>query len=250
LRFENAFSSFSSVVFLVPGFFPRPPNQSPSRPVTMMDSAKTVSTFITKLYNMLEDPTATPIIQWTQHDSSFIVTSPMEFQEAVLPKYFKHNNFSSFVRQLNLYGFHKVACGFLLLVHRCRKRSCVLNAQVGEPQFWEFQHEHFIRGQKDLLAAIRRRTGANAEKAQGMPASMTTPLVLRPVRDRDPGAAAAAAAMAAASAASSASVNVPVLPKQPMSEMQEPRHSQMMLADRLQKVTDDYSVRQGSRALL
>ncbi|OAD70908.1 heat shock factor-type transcription factor, partial [Phycomyces blakesleeanus NRRL 1555(-)] len=88
------------------------------------------------------------LIAWTYSGTSFIVCNITEFSRDVLPKHFKHNNFSSFVRQLNmqvLYGFHKV------------NKSPRGHRTLAENQIWEFSHPKFMRGRPDLLDEIKRK---------------------------------------------------------------------------------------------
>lgn len=59
--------------------------------------------FLSKTYDLVDDPTLDPIISWGSLGQSFVVWDPVEFSRIVLPRNFKHNNFSSFVRQLNTY---------------------------------------------------------------------------------------------------------------------------------------------------
>lgn len=59
--------------------------------------------FLSKTYDLVDDPSLDAVICWSGRGDSFVVNDPVEFARTILPRNFKHNNFSSFVRQLNTY---------------------------------------------------------------------------------------------------------------------------------------------------
>lgn len=61
--------------------------------------------FIAKLSSMLENAQFGEYIHWNAEGDTVIVKNLREFANVVIPKYFKHNNFASFLRQLNMYYF-------------------------------------------------------------------------------------------------------------------------------------------------
>ncbi|CCI39844.1 unnamed protein product [Albugo candida] len=65
-----------------------------------------VPKFLKALYRMLatEDPN---IISWSSDGHFFQIYDITRLEKEILSKYFKHNNFSSFQRQLNNFGFRK-----------------------------------------------------------------------------------------------------------------------------------------------
>ena len=64
--------------------------------------------FLLKLYEILSKDEYSKIIRWSQNGVYIIISNIDALSKKILPIYFNHQNYSSFVRQLNMYNFHKI----------------------------------------------------------------------------------------------------------------------------------------------
>lgn len=114
------------------------------------ENGYSVPPFLLKCYEMVDDPSTDAVISWGPTGDSFVVLNETEFTSELLPKYFKHSNFSSFQRQLNIYGFRKT-----------------------DTDRWEFANDGFIKDQKHMLKYIIRRKPSQVA-VQQKPLAMET----------------------------------------------------------------------------
>lgn len=105
------------------------------------------SNFLLKLYQILESNVFKGVIEWDESGKYFIIKNLNLFCEKVLPIYYKHNNFSSFVRQLNMYDFHKI-------------RS--------KDNFHIYEHSLFTRDGKDQINKIKRKNNISKTNENGL----------------------------------------------------------------------------------
>jgi len=99
--------------------------------------------FLFQLKKILDNPKYYNIIKWDLTGKFFIIKNINEFTEKILPIYFKHKNYSSFVRQLNLYDFHK------------------LKSENGSQVY---QHRLFVKNKSYLIESIKRKINNNNKK--------------------------------------------------------------------------------------
>lgn len=104
-----------------------------------------VAGFVRTLFTLLRvcDPS---VVSWNEDGTSMLIHDPVRFAGEVCPKFFRHRNFNSFTRLLNMYQFHKVPGN-------------------GREKTVTFVHPSFVRNRDDLLPKIQRK-GSAAEKKE------------------------------------------------------------------------------------
>ncbi|KAL8737726.1 MAG: hypothetical protein Q9181_001411 [Wetmoreana brouardii] len=108
---------------------------------------KQIPPFVQKLSSFLDESRNTDLIRWSESGDSFIVIDEEEFARTLIPELFKHKNYASFVRQLNMYGFHKKV-GLSDNSMRASERK---NKSPSE-----YYNPYFKRGRPNLLWLIHK----------------------------------------------------------------------------------------------
>eukprot|EP01082_Thalassiosira_pseudonana_P009767 g8693.t1 g8693 contig33:145-1648(+) len=96
-----------------------------------------------KLAAILSDPELAGIITWMPHGRSFQVLDRDAFTNRALPRYFGHNNFCSFVRIVNAWGFCRITTGL---------------------DIDSYYHELFLRGKPNLHMHMKRVSARDKNK--------------------------------------------------------------------------------------
>ncbi|KAH0955207.1 hypothetical protein HN011_011007 [Eciton burchellii] len=115
---------------------------------TISDLNAGVPAFLAKLWKLVEDPETNDLICWSPNGKSFFIRNQAQFARELLPHYYKHNNMASFVRQLNMYGFHK-------------KVSVELGGLKCDKDEMEFAHQFFCKDHPYLLEYIKRKIASS-----------------------------------------------------------------------------------------
>lgn len=137
-------------------------------PLTPLTPPGRVPNFPATMHAILCDPALKDVIAWQPHGRSWRIINPRELEIRVLPKYFEHNKFSSFIRQTNGWGFRRLTKGqdrhsyynenFLRgLPHLCKKMkrvgsaSKVTHDSSCEPDLYEIDRLHPLPKSSDFV---------------------------------------------------------------------------------------------------
>ncbi|KAI9828868.1 MAG: hypothetical protein M1819_006483 [Sarea resinae] len=124
---------------------------------------KQIPPFVQKLSSFLDESKNTELIRWSDNGDSFVVLDEDEFAKTLIPELFKHNNYASFVRQLNMYGFHK-RVGLSDNSMRASEKK-----HKSPSEYW---NPYFKRGHPELLWLIQKPknpTPASGTKGERKP---------------------------------------------------------------------------------
>ncbi|CAI7571789.1 unnamed protein product [Penicillium viridicatum] len=137
---------------------------------------KQIPPFVQKLSSFLDESKNTELIRWSDDGNSFVVLDEDEFARTLIPELFKHNNYASFVRQLNMYGFHKKV-GLSDNSMRASERKNKSPSEYANP--------YFKRGHPDLLWLIQKPKNAGGGGHASKPSKGGTRVKTEDIDDND-----------------------------------------------------------------
>jgi hypothetical protein len=123
----------------------------------MANQSTGLGTFPCRLQQILtdcEDGGHQDIASWLPCGTLFKIHDPQKFARVIMPQYFRHSRFKSFLRQLSMYKFQRVTGG-------------AYGGAYGHPQF--------LRGRKDLCCKIHRGLKSKGPEEEAVPSSPIRP---------------------------------------------------------------------------
>mmetsp|Transcript_9138 Transcript_9138/g.11270 ORF Transcript_9138/g.11270 Transcript_9138/m.11270 type:complete len:467 (-) Transcript_9138:16-1416(-) len=114
----------------------------------IQNSGSNNKTFPFILHRILSRTDIEDTISWCPHGRAWKVHNPKFFEEKIIKLYFSHTKYSSFTRQVNGWGFHRILHG---------------------PDRDSYYHELFLRGLPHLCKRMRRlKSGAVRTDMRGL----------------------------------------------------------------------------------
>jgi len=101
-----------------------------------------VPKFLSSLRNILDITSYYATIAWSKDGKSFSIRKPDAFGRHICPRFYKHSNTGSFIRQLNMYGFRKINPH----TDETGRKNISL----------EFAHDHFCKNVVDYDKIVRK----------------------------------------------------------------------------------------------
>uniref|UniRef100_A0A7S1XRR5 HSF-type DNA-binding domain-containing protein n=2 Tax=Phaeomonas parva TaxID=124430 RepID=A0A7S1XRR5_9STRA len=96
--------------------------------------------FPAALRELMDDPASRSVVEWSKDGRRIVVINRLLLEQRLAPRHFAHSNFSSFMRQLNSYGFHKC---------------------IGLGVLCAYEHPEFTRDSRENDHLLRRRKPKN-----------------------------------------------------------------------------------------
>eukprot|EP00590_Aulacoseira_subarctica_P006140 CAMPEP_0172417748 /NCGR_PEP_ID=MMETSP1064-20121228/4247_1 /TAXON_ID=202472 /ORGANISM="Aulacoseira subarctica , Strain CCAP 1002/5" /LENGTH=518 /DNA_ID=CAMNT_0013156245 /DNA_START=41 /DNA_END=1597 /DNA_ORIENTATION=+ len=134
-------------------------------PLTPLTPFGTTPNFPAKMYAILANTTFKSSVEWLPHGRSWRILNQKSFEQSILPTFFGHFKFASFLRQAHGWGFLRIQ---------------------GGPDKDTFYHEYFLRGLPHLckkLTRPRRPTKPSVDPSDTPDFQNLTPLPTDPVPD-------------------------------------------------------------------